>query len=117
MGQITIYLDADTEKRLATVIKNGGISKSRWIADLIKEKVATRWPDDIAALAGAWSDLPTTNPWWIPFGRTFPRGKPFCWSWKMTFDGKWICDPFSTTRVSWRFWRTYDITFVVEGRT
>lgn len=61
MGQITIYLDTDTEKRLATVVKQGGVSKSRWIADLIKEKVATRWPDDIAALAGAWSDLPTAE--------------------------------------------------------
>ena len=61
MGQITIYLDAETEKRLTGVIKNGGVSKSRWIADLIKEKVATSWPENVVALAGAWSDLPTAD--------------------------------------------------------
>jgi hypothetical protein len=59
MGQVTIYLDAATEKRLNGAIKSAGISKSRWIADLIKEKVATSWPDNVASLAGAWSDLPT----------------------------------------------------------
>jgi len=61
MGQITIYLDSETEKRLTSAIKSGGISKSRWIADLIKEKVATNWPENIVALAGAWSDLPTAG--------------------------------------------------------
>jgi hypothetical protein len=61
MGQITIYLDSETEKRLSSVIKNGGVSKSRWISDLIKEKVATSWPENVAALAGAWSDLPTAE--------------------------------------------------------
>ena len=61
MGQITIYLDSETEKRLTSAIKSGGISKSRWIADLIKEKVAANWPKNIAALAGAWSNLPTVE--------------------------------------------------------
>ena len=61
MGQITIYIDSETEKRLSSVIKNGGVSKSRWIADLIKEKVATSWPENIVTLAGAWSDLPTSD--------------------------------------------------------
>jgi hypothetical protein len=61
MGQITIYLDSETEKRLTSVIKNGGVSKSRWIADLIKEKIATNWPENVVALAGAWSDLPAAE--------------------------------------------------------
>ena len=61
MGQITIYLDSETEKRLSSAIKTGGVSKSRWIADLIKEKVATSWPEKVVALAGAWSDLPTSD--------------------------------------------------------
>ena len=61
MGQITIYLDSEIEKRLNSVIQNGEISKSRWIADLIKEKVATSWPEIIVALAGAWADLPTAE--------------------------------------------------------
>ena len=73
MGQITIYLDAETEKRLSRAIKNSGISKSRWIADLIKEKVATSWPDNIAALAGAWSDMPTAEEIRKDFGEDVQR--------------------------------------------
>ena len=61
MGQITLYIESETEKRLSSVIKNGGVSKSRWIADLIKEKIASSWPENIVALAGAWSDLPTAE--------------------------------------------------------
>lgn len=61
MGQITIYLDSETEKRLSGVVKKGGVSKSRWIADLIKEKVSTAWPEKVAELAGSWSDLPTAD--------------------------------------------------------
>ena len=65
MSQITIYLDAETEKRLTRAIKNGGISKSRWIADIIKENVA--------ALAGAWSDLPTAGEIRKGFGKDVKR--------------------------------------------
>ena len=73
MGQITIYLDAETEKQLNNVIKNGGISKSRWIADVIKEKVATSWPENIIALAGAWSDIPTAEEIRQGFGKDVER--------------------------------------------
>ena len=58
MGQVTIYLDQQTETKLKTVIKKKGISKSKWIADLIREKTAVVWPDHIQKLAGAWKDLP-----------------------------------------------------------
>ena len=61
MGQITINLDDDTEKRLAAVAKRCGVSKSQWIVDLIKEKITIHWPDEIVALAGAWADLPTVE--------------------------------------------------------
>jgi len=73
MGQITIYLDAETEKRLTKAIKSGGISRSRWIADLIKEKVATSWPKNVAALAGAWSDMPTVDEIRKGFGKDVKR--------------------------------------------
>ncbi len=58
MGQVTIYLDAKTEKRLKAVIENVRVSKSRWIADLIREKTMTSWPEGVVRLAGAWKDLP-----------------------------------------------------------
>ena len=36
-----------------------GIStQSKWIVGLIKEKTVSTWPETVAALAGAWADLP-----------------------------------------------------------
>ncbi|HEA68209.1 MAG TPA: CopG family transcriptional regulator [Desulfobacterales bacterium] len=58
MGQVTIYLDAETEQKLNAIIGNEKLSKSRWIADLIRAKTATSWPESIVQLAGAWKDLP-----------------------------------------------------------
>jgi hypothetical protein len=61
MGQVTIYLDSKTEKRMLTIVKKNGVSKSKWIADLIKDKTAHTWPDHIFDLAGAWKDFPTAE--------------------------------------------------------
>ncbi len=58
MSQVTIYLDPDTDRRLQAAVKAAGISKSKWIAELIRREVAEEWPAAIHALAGAWPDLP-----------------------------------------------------------
>ena len=34
------------------------LSKSKWIARLIKAKVVCEWPESITQLAGVWKDLP-----------------------------------------------------------
>ena len=61
MGQVTIYLDSEGEKRLNSMAKSSGMSKSKWISNLIKEKTANSWPENVAKLAGAWSDMPTAE--------------------------------------------------------
>ena len=61
MGQITIYLDSETEKKMINTVKKSGKSKSKWVADLIRGKTAGSWPENIINLAGAWSDLPTAE--------------------------------------------------------
>jgi hypothetical protein len=61
MGQVTIYLDSETEKKMSTIVKKSGISKSKWVSDLIKQKITTTWPENIVKLAGAWTDLPTAE--------------------------------------------------------
>ena len=61
MGQVTIYIDDHTEKKMLNIVKKSGLSKSKWIAELIREKTATTWPEDIVRLAGAWNDLPTAE--------------------------------------------------------
>jgi metal-responsive CopG/Arc/MetJ family transcriptional regulator len=58
MGQVTIYLDEKTEKKMNNMVKKSGVSKSKWIADLIREKTASTWPDNVSELAGTWTDFP-----------------------------------------------------------
>jgi hypothetical protein len=41
MGRITLYLDADTEEKMKTAAKAAGVSQSRWVSDLIREKIAS----------------------------------------------------------------------------
>ena len=59
MGQVTLYLDPETEERMKAAAKAAGVSQSRWVAELIRYKTATEWPASIARLAGAWADLPS----------------------------------------------------------
>ena len=61
MGQVTIYIDEETERKMLKMIQKRGVSKSRWIAELIREKTATTWPENVVKLAGAWKDLPTAE--------------------------------------------------------
>ena len=58
MAQVTIYIDAETEKRMKNIIEKSGVSKSKWITDLIREKTANTWPDSVKELAGTWEDFP-----------------------------------------------------------
>jgi hypothetical protein len=58
MGQVTIYLDRETEHKMKNIVKQSGMSKSKWIANLIREKAENVWPEKIQQLAGAWKDLP-----------------------------------------------------------
>ncbi|RJP89356.1 MAG: CopG family transcriptional regulator [Desulfobacteraceae bacterium] len=58
MGQVTIYLNPETEKKMINSVKKSGLSKSRWLAELIKEKTADTWPDSVSKLSGAWKDFP-----------------------------------------------------------
>lgn len=73
MGQLTIYLDAETEKKMREAAERNGLSQSKWVANLIREKTATRWPDDVSALAGAWKDLPTAEEIRKAMGDDTPR--------------------------------------------
>ena len=61
MGQVTIYLDAETEIKMNKMVKSSGLSKSKWIAELIKEKTVSEWPEHVKRLAGAWQDMPSAE--------------------------------------------------------
>lgn len=73
MGQVTIYIDSVTEKMMQQMVEKRGISRSKWIAELIREKTATTWPDKITRLAGAWQDMPTAEEIRGTMGQDFDR--------------------------------------------
>jgi len=58
MGQVTIYLDDEIESKMRESAEAMKLSKSKWIADLIKEKIADEWPESVRKLAGSWKDFP-----------------------------------------------------------
>lgn len=58
MGQITIYLDDQNERRLRSAAEAAGMPVSRWVAALIEERGRTEWPESVRQLAGSWSDFP-----------------------------------------------------------
>ena len=61
MRQLTIYLDHQTERRIRMAAKSAGLSLSRWVASLVRERTQKVWPQAVADLAGAWPDFPTVE--------------------------------------------------------
>jgi len=59
MGQITIYLDDNSERRLKRAAQSEGVPVSRWIAGLVEREIRAEWPHSVRELAGAWDrDFP-----------------------------------------------------------
>lgn len=58
MGQVTLYLDGETAARMRKAARAAGLSQSRWLVELVRERTADEWPDAVRALAGAWRDFP-----------------------------------------------------------
>jgi hypothetical protein len=73
MGQVTIYLDKELEQKVQQITKSMHISKSKWVANLIKEKIADEWPESVKHLAGAWADLPLAEEIRENFGEDIKR--------------------------------------------
>jgi hypothetical protein len=61
MAQVTLYLDDETAEKMRAAAKAEGTSQSRWVARLIRTRVADEWPAEVIELAGAWPDLPTAE--------------------------------------------------------
>ena len=61
MGQVTIYIDAETEKRARDSARAEGLSLSKWVAERIARHAQKEWPALVRELAGAWTDLPAVE--------------------------------------------------------
>lgn len=61
MGQVTIYLEDEIERKMSEAAKSAHLSKSKWIAQLIQERVADEWPQSIVNMVGSWDDFPSVE--------------------------------------------------------
>ena len=61
MGQVTIYLDDETEDMARAAAQSRGVSLSKWVAARVRQGALTEWPDYVRELAGAWGDLPSVE--------------------------------------------------------
>jgi hypothetical protein len=58
MSQITLYLDDATQALVEQAAQANGLSKSRWVSEIIRKYAAHEWPQDCLALAGRFADFP-----------------------------------------------------------
>lgn len=58
MSQITLYLDDELQDVIAQAAQAQGVSKSRWVAQLIRNYAAHQWPQQCLELAGQFPDFP-----------------------------------------------------------
>ena len=58
MSQITLYLDDSTQALVDQAALANGMSKSRWVAEIIRKYAAHEWPKECLELAGSFADFP-----------------------------------------------------------
>ncbi len=58
MSQITLYLDEATQLLVDQAAAAHGVSKSRWVAEMIRKYAAHEWPPECLAMAGQFADFP-----------------------------------------------------------
>ena len=56
MADITIHVDDDTVQRAKNAADASGESLNEWIAEVIRERTASKWPQEVIDLAGSWSE-------------------------------------------------------------
>ena len=61
MSQITLYLDDEVQALIEQRAKASGLSKSRWVAQLITRHAVDEWPQACLELAGRFVDFPLTE--------------------------------------------------------
>ncbi len=58
MSQVTLYLDEETNRKMRKAARAAGTSRSEWVAEAIRKRLALEWPEGFSKLAGAWRDFP-----------------------------------------------------------
>lgn len=73
MAQVTIYLDGETEERMDRAARDAGLSRSRWVANVIREKTQSEWPQSFRRLRGGLKDFPEVEEIRSGLGDDLPR--------------------------------------------
>jgi hypothetical protein len=73
MSQITLYLDDATQALVDQAALASGVSKSRWVSEIIRKYAAHEWTRDCLALAGSFSDFPLRDKSSEPLSADLPR--------------------------------------------
>jgi hypothetical protein len=74
MGQVTIYLDDETERLAREAASAKGVPLSKWVAERVQRGARAEWPASVRGLAGAWTDLESAEDIRARGGRDVPRG-------------------------------------------
>lgn len=61
MSRVPVYLDAELADKARRAAAEEGVSLSKWIAGLVRERLRDRWSEATKQLAGAWSDFPSVE--------------------------------------------------------
>lgn len=61
MAQLTLYLDQETVGKMRQAAASEGLSQSQWVAQLIKARLETKWPQAVRELAGTWTEFPEVD--------------------------------------------------------
>ncbi|MFA5233302.1 MAG: DUF6364 family protein [Sulfurimonas sp.] len=56
MAQVTIYIDNNLEEKVKKLAKSAGTSISKFISNILEQKVKTSWDDSVRELSGSWRD-------------------------------------------------------------
>ena len=75
MPQLNLYVDEATHQRIKQAAQSSGVSLSKWVTAVVREKTSGEWPPDVLALAGAWKDFPSLEQIRRSKGRDLPREK------------------------------------------
>ncbi|MFM9972857.1 MAG: CopG family transcriptional regulator [Burkholderiales bacterium] len=73
MPQLNLYVDEATHQRIKKAAHASGMSLSKWVTEVVREKTASEWPPGVLALAGAWKHFPTIKKIRRTKAKDFPR--------------------------------------------
>ena len=73
MPQLNLYVDEATHLHIKRSAKASGVSLSKWVSAIVREKTASEWPAEVLALSGAWKDFPSLEEIRTTKGKDLPR--------------------------------------------